>query len=129
MRLLATLPDSKQAHTLADHLLTLGIDTRVESEARGGGWELWVCDEDRVPQARQELETFLRDPQDARYTQAVRTARAVRAQQEQEEEAFQTRQEDFEERMEEGPRPPLPRLSLLVMGFCLAVALATNLGS
>ena len=68
MRHLATLPDG-DARTLADYLLTLKIPTRLLPE--GTAWEVWVCDEDQVPQARTELAEFLKSPTEARYAGAA----------------------------------------------------------
>ena len=64
MRQIAILPDDA-ARKFADYLLTLKIDTRLESEPAGVA--VWVLDEDRVPQARQELQEFTHNPSDARY--------------------------------------------------------------
>lgn len=77
MRQLGTLPDAPSARTLADYLLNLSIETRLEESA--GGWVVWVCDEDRVPQAREEYQNFLKTPADDRYRQAARAADHRRA--------------------------------------------------
>ncbi len=60
MREIGTLPDAFQARTLADYLLTLRIEARVEQGT--DGYALWVCDEDRVARARQELDAFRQNP-------------------------------------------------------------------
>src|SRR5205085_2267948 len=90
MRQIGTLPDGDSARRLADYLLTLRIETRLEPEA--GGWALWVCDEDRVAQARQELDEFTRNPHDPRYAGAARTAEALRRKESRAEEAYRRRQ-------------------------------------
>jgi GlpG protein len=79
MRQLATLPTAAAARALADYLLTQKIDTRLIQD--GDGWAVWVCDEDRVSQARVELAEFQRNPHDARFAGAGRVAEAVRQQQ------------------------------------------------
>ena len=76
MRQLGSLPDERPATRLSDYLLTLGIETRTEQTA--DGWILWVYNEDRLPQAREELAVFLQKPDDPRYSTAVREANAVR---------------------------------------------------
>jgi GlpG protein len=73
MRQIGTLSDEAQAVTLAEYLLTLHIETRLEQEPHG--WVVWVCDEDRVAQGRQELEAFQRNPYDPRYAAAIETLR------------------------------------------------------
>ena len=69
MRQLGTLPDARQAQTLADYLLGLSIETRLLQAP--AGCEVWVCDEDRLPQARAEFEAFLKAPHDRRYREAA----------------------------------------------------------
>lgn len=101
MRQLTTLPNADDARRLADYLLTLKIETRVDHQSEG--WAVWVCDEDRLPQARQELEVFTRNPRDPRYTAAVGTAEELRRQEDQEEEQYARRQEQLRRRMSEQP--------------------------
>jgi GlpG protein len=78
MRQLATLPDAGTARTLADYLLTQNIETRMLQEP--DGWAVWVCDEDRLGQARQELADYQNNPHDPRFTTATRKAESVRQQ-------------------------------------------------
>ena len=65
MRQIGVLPDAFQARSLADYLLTLRIETQLIQEPTG--WAIWVCDEDRVAQARAEFDTFQETPTDGRY--------------------------------------------------------------
>lgn len=97
MRQLATLPSVDTARTLADHLLTLRIETKLEQEPNG--WAVWVRDEDHLPRARQELEEFLRQPNDPRYSAAGREAAALRREKADVEKAYHRRQERFQRRM------------------------------
>ncbi|MFQ3651442.1 MAG: rhomboid family intramembrane serine protease [Gemmataceae bacterium] len=80
MRRLATLPPD-QAQRLADYLLTQGIETRLDPDLQAPTpqCEVWVCDENRLGQAREELEQFQRDPGAPRYQQARRQAQLLRA--------------------------------------------------
>src|SRR5258706_3089691 len=80
MRLLASLADEDQATRLADYLLTIGIDNSLEEGS--SGWSIWVKDDDKVEQAKQELAQFQSNPNDARYAAAPKTAAKVRAEQE-----------------------------------------------
>ena len=86
MRLLGTLSQQAQAQCLADYLLTLGISTQVNPDS--GSWEVWVRDEDHLPQAREEWQRFLANPSDTRYQAAIRSAAAIRRRQEQQEAEF-----------------------------------------
>jgi GlpG protein len=125
MRQIATLPDAEAAHKVADYLLTLQIETRLEQD--GGGWALWVCDEDRVPQARQELEEFTRNPHDPRYAGARRTARTLREKESREEAAYRRRQVFLRDGFQAPASRRLP-LTLALLLASVAVALATRLG-
>jgi GlpG protein len=78
MRQLATLPSAGAARALADYLLTLKIETRLLPES--DGWAVWVCDEDRLDQARGELAAFQENPHDARFAGAGRAAESLRQQ-------------------------------------------------
>jgi GlpG protein len=125
MRQIATLPD-EAARQFTDYLLTLKIETQLQPE--GDARAVWVCDEDLVPQARQELEVFLRDPSNARYRRSFSFARVLREEEEQREEEFVEQQESFKEQMEAagapGPRP----ITLAVIAISILVAVTTNLG-
>jgi GlpG protein len=118
MRQIGTLSDGDAARALADYLLTLNIETRLQREA--GGWEVWVCDEDRVPQARQELEAFTRNPADPRYAEAARAAEALRRRDARAEEAARRQQVDLGERLRRPAAAP---------GWTLALILASGAAS
>lgn len=75
MRQIGTLQTEAQADRFAAFLITQGISAVVEPEA--SWWALWVRDEDQVPAARDALEEFRRNPEDARYRGALREASAV----------------------------------------------------
>jgi GlpG protein len=77
MRQIGNLPDVEQAMTLADYLLSLKIETRLEQEP-DGRWAVWVCDEDRLVRARDELAAFRNAPTDARFLEGARAERARR---------------------------------------------------
>jgi GlpG protein len=123
MRQLTTLTDPSAAHTLADYLLTLKIETRVDQES--AGWVVWVCDEDQVTRAREELAEFTRNPSDPRFTKTARSAEAIRKQQDREEKAYQRKQIDMRERWaDRGGR----LLTVALMVVCAGVAFASKRG-
>lgn len=126
MRELATLPDGNQAQTLADYLLTLKISTRVDQQAES--WVVWVCEEDQLAQARQEMTRFLENPTDSRYTAAIRTARALRRQEEQQEEDYRQKQTALRDKMTEPPATGGRRVTMLLLAGSLLVAFFTQLG-
>jgi GlpG protein len=125
MRQIATLPEGDAARALSDYLRTLQIDTRLERQAEG--WAVWVCDEDRVPQARQELAEFERNPSDPRYARAARQAQALRLQERRTEEEYQRRQSRMHKRMADPATRPAPWTFALVV-VCGAVALLSRGG-
>lgn len=126
MRQIATLPDREQAHKLADYLLTLQIKTQLMAGA--DGWEVWVCDEDRVPQARQELTAFTSNPDDPRYGSARSSANALRQAEARQEKEYNRRQERLRERLTHpgvGARAPV---TVLLLVTSVVATLLTNLG-
>jgi GlpG protein len=123
MRQIGTVSDEAQAVTLAEYLLSLRIETRLEREP--AGWAVWVIDEDRLAQARQELDAFLHNPADPRYADASAALRRRVA-----------GPADAARRPEPAPAEPEPPpaersrrpWTFAVLAACLTVGLATNLG-
>ncbi len=120
MRQLTSMTNENLAQRFADYLLTLRIPTQLREE--NGQIELWVQEEDQLPQARQELEAFLANPSDARYDQAGRAAQALRQQEARLEKEYQDRQNRFMELM---ARSNLGARSIVTMLLILASVLAT----
>jgi len=75
MRQIGTLQTQAQADRFTAFLITQGISAVAEPEANW--WAVWVRDEDRVVAARDALEEFRRNPDDARYRGVLREASAV----------------------------------------------------
>jgi GlpG protein len=126
MRQLANLPSAAAARTLADYLLTRKIETRLTPEA--GGWAVWVCDEDRLPQARQELAEFERNPADPRFTAAAGQAEVLRDKRRRQEESLQRREERLHRSLRavtSGRRP----LTVALVVVCVLVCFLTKGGS
>jgi GlpG protein len=86
LRQIGTLSGEDAARHLADHLLTLGVKSQLREEQ--AGWGLWVLDEDRIPQAVQELEAYRKDPRDPRFQAAARSADAIRRESERRDQEF-----------------------------------------
>ena len=103
MRQIGVLPDAFQARALADYLLTLRIETRVEQQPEG--CVVWACDEDRVAQARQEFDTFRKEPRAPRYAAAAGTAAAIRREEDEIEEDYDRRQTQLRELLAEPAKP------------------------
>jgi GlpG protein len=125
MRQIGTLADGDDARTLADYLLTLKIETRLEEQPEG--WLVWVCDEDRVSQARAEFAEFQRDPHDPRFGSAARAAQEIRLREITEEDDYRRRLAEFREQMTE--RPPRPRyVTAALLAGAVFVTLLTHFG-
>jgi len=76
LRQIGTLPKGSNGKVFGDHLLAMGVTSRlVESP---DGWAVWVHNEDLVPKAREELTAYLADPHDGRFGTAEAAAQAAR---------------------------------------------------
>jgi GlpG protein len=122
MRQIATLP-RESAGKFADYLRALRIDTRLE--ALPDGVAVWVCDEDKVARARQELEAFTRDPSDPRFTRAAPAPAEEAREPDRPPEPARAEEgeEDGEEAEPGGERP----LTIALIALAVGVGLATNL--
>jgi GlpG protein len=125
MRQIATIPDEGQARTLTDYLLTRGIEAKLQQEP--AGWEIWVRDEDRVESARAELNSFLANPSDPRFSEAARTAANIRRSEERAEEQYRRRQADLAKRMQSPGTGTFP-LTVGLIVACAIVSLVTEFG-
>jgi len=87
MRSLTTIEGKSDAESFVAYLLTLGISTHVEpvahttqtgSNASGDdAWDVWIKNEDRLAQAKEELAVFLANPKDPKYANALRQANQI----------------------------------------------------
>jgi GlpG protein len=75
MRHITTFASAEHARRFQDYLIARGIKCSVEDGQ--GGFALWVYDEDRVSEARQEVESFLQHPDAPQYLEARQEATAV----------------------------------------------------
>ncbi len=126
MRQIGTIPSEQAARTLADYLLTRGMETRLEPGS--GGWEVWVCDEDQLAKAKEELAEFTANPTEPRFTSASRAAAEIRRAEEQADESYRRRQVALGERFRR-PAATLRPVTGLLIAACLVVAFLTSLGS
>ena len=76
MRKIGTLETERQAQSLADYLLTQGVDINVESS--GDQWAIWVLDEDQVESSKAELAAFVENPTEEKYINAHQQAEKIR---------------------------------------------------
>lgn len=125
MRQVATIPDERAAKRLADHLLTVGITTRVDPSP--GGWIVWVHREEKVEGARREVEEFLANPADPRYADAPKAAEAARRAAAKQEKAHLRNTINLEGRLNVPSARRCP-VTYTLIGLSIAVAILTNLG-
>lgn len=123
MRQIGTLADERHLQRLADYLLTQGI--RIQVEQAADGFAIWAIDEDLVPQAREELNQFLQNPNDEKYVDAGRAARQVR------DELIRKERERTKNVVDVGKRWSVPRgrpVTILLIVLCCLVGIANDFG-
>jgi GlpG protein len=128
MRILGTIDGKSSAETLVAHLLTRNISTHVEaSENNSDRWEIWVRDEDRMDDARIELQKYLSNPTDPAYSDSFRQAQQiVRDQAKKRLEA----QKNYRPVRGAAPyRSRLGSLTIALLILCSIVSLATDFSS
>jgi GlpG protein len=76
LRQIGSLPKNLEPRIFSDHLLSLGIKSRIED--RPEGWVVWVYDENQLTRAGDELKAYLAAPGDPRYAASGRAAQEAR---------------------------------------------------
>ena len=76
MRQIGSLASETEARKFVDYALTQDIRLNVEPE--GDQWAIWVYDEDQIPKAKEELESFRENPGAEKYAKAKSEADALR---------------------------------------------------
>ncbi len=79
MRLVSQFNKETKAHIFSDHLYVQGIDNQVRQDT-DGTWEVWVIEEDHIPDAETMLKEFLNDPDNPKYEKETVLARKKREQ-------------------------------------------------
>jgi len=125
LREIGTIAEEKAARVLEDHLLTLGISTKLDPIPEG--IRVWVHREDRVDEARAVLGEFLKAPDDPRFQAATREARAIRKKAELVEAEYRGNVQEMTERWG-APFHRRAPLCALLLAISVVVAVATNLG-
>lgn len=77
MRQIGELPKGADPRVLEDHLLGLGMKSRIDRRP-DGGCAVWIIDENHVERARKELQDYLASPDDPRFRAAAPKAREAR---------------------------------------------------
>jgi len=72
MRSLGELDQEEKASLFAGYLNGISIRAEIEEDAPGGPWTIWVHDEEKLEQARQEIILFRQSPADPKYQKIAR---------------------------------------------------------
>jgi GlpG protein len=94
MRRIGQISDPVEAERLRDYLIHRGLGVQLISG--GSGWDLWLQDEDRLAEARQEYEQFQASPSASHFVAGAAEYRRDQAQRLHA--ALQARREEIEER-------------------------------
>ena len=76
MRQIGTLPKDTDPARFVDHLEAIGVTSRVMDSKEG--WAIWVHNENKIDQAREEFAAYTTNPDDPRFDSAAESARKVR---------------------------------------------------
>lgn len=125
MRQIGTISDGEQAERFADFLR--GQGTACSLDPADNGWAVWIMDEDRLTQAKAELQTFLADPQQERYRNARQQADAKLREEAQRRKAVRQQTVSLRSRWDRpiGERCPI---TMGMLAICAVVAFFTRLG-
>lgn len=115
MRQIANLP-TKRAELFADYLLTLGIATKLDLDE--SSTTIWVCNEDHLPRAREELTAFEQNPNASCYKQAHSQASAIRQREQDDEDEYLERNEQFGNKIKKIGKVSQPILTIILIGVC-----------
>jgi GlpG protein len=125
MRQIGSLDNEIDARRFGAYLLTRGVKNSVEEA--GGGWAVWVENDDLLDRGRAELDAFRANPADARYDAAVGEAERVRKAAGK---AEQRRREQFVDVRTRWARPgQLARpVTIVLVAASIVIAVGTRLG-
>lgn len=122
MRHLGSLENLQDAKSMVAYLLVRGIDCHLDPDETN--IEIWVKDEDRLPEAASEFQSFQQNPQSSKYSDAISAAAKIVKEKERERKAIQKRIVN----VGQGGLKRTPRLTITLIGLCVAVAVLTNFG-
>lgn len=123
MRKIGSIEDRQQAELFGAYLAAQGIACAVDGDSN---CVIWVQEEDRVAEAKDELTKFREEPNHERYRDVHRKAAAVQRERAQQSEAVRRRTVDLRERWN---RPTIDRgpVTVGMMALMVVVAVLTGL--
>lgn len=138
MRCLGQINGRNAAESFVAFLLTKEITTQIEAINEPGvtsgpidRWEIWVRDEDKLPQARTELSQFVDNPSDPKYASALGQAKSILAEREKKKQQATRNIRRIEMRRSPGSASggSIPPLTLTLLILSIAVSLFSSFGS
>lgn len=130
MRCLGQIYNRKATEQFVAYLLTQGITTQVEPVTNADDrWEVWVRDEDRLAEAADLLREFESQPNNPKYSEAVRQASKVVSDKlkQRKEQAQNIRQVRYQSTSINDRR--IPPLTLTLIILCVIVSIFNNFGN
>src|SRR5690606_24629205 len=115
------------AQRFVDYLTTQGVSAVAEA-GDGQVWSIWVREEDRVDESREQLTRFQQNPNDPKYTRVEQKAAEVRQQQQARAERTRRQTVDMRERWQAPLTRRAPAVVVLI-GLSVAVSLLTGFGN
>ena len=122
MRLIGELDDPQQARFFTAFLLVNGIETQVDQDATKT--EIWVKDEDRFSEARAEFQTFVSNPNDAKYSKSMQQAKTIVREEEKKRQQIKKKIV----KVSGGALPKRRPLTMILIAACAIVGLLTGFG-
>jgi len=127
MRRITSIEDPVRAQRLLDWFRVGGVRACARQQEEGSQG-IWIEDEDLLETASRLLAEFLQDPDHPRFAQSALEARKLREQQEAEIEKRRQNYVDVRTRWHTD-QMALPVMTYALIGLCLVVAWATDMGA
>jgi GlpG protein len=125
MRQIGTLARESEARRFSGFLTFNGIDNTVERD--GHWWVLWVHNEDRIQEAREELARFHENPDDPRYAHAAQAAAELDRREEQHRDLYNDRVLKIRRRLQRPPPLRCP-VTFLFIAASVLITLLSDFG-
>lgn len=125
LREIGTIAEEKAARLFEDHLLTLGISTKLDKIP--DGFRIWVLREDKLDEARAALDVYRANPAAPEFQSAPREARLIRRKAEQAEAEYRGNDRDVAAQWAAPFHRRVPLTAALLV-ICFVVAFLTDLG-
>ena len=110
--------------------MTEEISAQIDrADTSSDRWEVWIRDEDKLPTAKQHLDTFKTNPQDPRFSAAVEAAGTILAEKEKQRQQAARNMKRIDMRRSRPGGGRLPPLTLTLLIISIVVSIATGLGN